>query len=195
MDCKAFTLLELLIVIAIAVIIAGGLVPLFSVTKQDAKVAKALSMADALKDACMRYYFDTGQLAREFGIILVSDPAQDRQLSFDPGISGWSGPYISHALEMSDNPFDSGGAFGLEAFGVYRENSIIFDFDGNGSDDNQSGNYCNHFSFNVNSEATAKKINDALDRGIAGNWMTTGKVEYDSVTGVCRIYLFSARLQ
>ncbi len=195
MDREAFTLIELLIVIAIAVIIAGGLVPLFSVTKQDAKVAKALSMADTLKDACMRYYFDTGQLAREFAIILVSDPAQDRQLSFDPGISGWNGPYISHGLEMSDNPFGGVGAFGLEAFGVYREDSVIFDFDGDGSVDNQSGNSCNHFSFNVGSEAIARKIDDSLDRGIPGNWMTTGKVQYNSATGICRIYLFSARPQ
>ena len=184
----AFTLIELLIVIAIAVIIAGGLVPLFSTTKQDAKVAKMLSLADTLKDACRRYYFDTGQLSIETGNAAQSCPSANRQLSCDSGVSGWGGPYISKPLSSEDNPWSS-------VTNLARSTQIIFDFDGDGSDNQVAGHYCNYLEFGGDSTMIVKKINDALDKGVPGNWMTTGKVEYDEVAGGARIYLFSSKPQ
>lgn len=83
---KAFTLIELLIVIAISVIIAGALVPLFGVTKQDAKVAKACSELDAIKTAALHFYFDLGYWP---------DGEKPNDLLDDwQNISDWNGPYL-----------------------------------------------------------------------------------------------------
>jgi len=187
---KSFTLLELLIVIAIAVIIAGGLVPLFGVTKKDAKIAKLLALIDALKDASMRYYFDTGEYAIEFGNFGESCPQTHRKLSCDPGVSGWQGPYISRPLMEEDNPLGVGTPF-ESSFYLHDLVQTDFDFDGDGSVDRRAMTAGNSISFDVDSEATGKKIDDMLDKGIGGsNWQSSGKVQYWVLGGESWIFIY-----
>jgi len=89
MTKKAFTLIELLIVIAIAVIISGALVPLFSVTKQDAKLAKAMSEMEAIRAACFMLHHDTGQWP-------TSGNAGNNLVEDEPKIIDWQGPYLEY---------------------------------------------------------------------------------------------------
>ena len=176
MKNNAFTLIELLIVIAIAVIITGALVPLFSTTKQDAKMAKFLSLVETLRDASARYYFDTDEYAVEETSI--------RRLSSNPGIDGWNGPYISSPLTSEDNPF--GGTLYL------RSGSWAFDLDGDGINDHGSvANWATLLEVHPtsNQDAIAKKIDDAIDKGLGGSgWGDKGKVEYSEE--IVYIFLF-----
>lgn len=201
---KAFTLIELLIVIAIATIIAGGLVPLFSTTKQDAKLAKFVSLVDTLRDACMRYYFDTGEYAKEDGSTSATCPNAQRKLSCNPGVTDWSGPYLNRPLAEEDNPFYSSMQLGLSFVATAYASalpstppSIIvddvllgFDLDGNGVNDRSGAG--NQVAIAVGSDAIAKKINDAIDKNVgASDWMNRGKVRYSALTQTVTIYLFS----
>lgn len=163
MKRSAFTLIELLIVIAIAVIIAGALVPMFNTSKQDAKVAKLLALADTLKTACEQYYFDTGEIAQDWPQFTTHG------LSSDPGVSGWDGPYISKPLAIADNPF--GGTIWLD------KEIPCFDLDGNGDPDRCS--YGNAFYFSVKSLAICQAIDNAVDKGIPGAPEETGSVIFD----------------
>jgi len=201
---KAFTLIELLIVIAIATIIAGGLVPLFSTTKQDAKLAKFVSLVDTLRDACMRYYFDTGEYAREDGDSSASCPNADRNLSCNYGVADWDGPYLNRPLAEEDNPFYSSMQLGLSFVAtayasalpstppsIIVDNVLLgFDIDGNGSFEHTG--YGNQVAVAIGSDTIARKINDAIDKGVDGNdWMSRGRVRYLAADDTVVIYLFS----
>lgn len=85
---QGFTLIELLIVIAIAAIIAGAMVPMFNVTRQDAKQAKASSELDTIKTAAIMLHHDTNVWPQTgaAGAGLIDDGS--------PDIADWKGPYI-----------------------------------------------------------------------------------------------------
>lgn len=59
-NSRGFTLVELLIVIAIAAIIAGAMVPLFQTTRVDVKMTRILTEVDAIKTTFENYKFDNG---------------------------------------------------------------------------------------------------------------------------------------
>jgi len=109
MKQRAFTLIELLIVIAIAVIIAGALVPLFSVTKQDAKLAKAMSEMEAIKAACQMMHQDTGEWP------VLSNTGTDI-VNNNRNLVDWSGPYLDR---WPNDPW------GL-AYSLYMWSGILF---------------------------------------------------------------------
>jgi len=191
---KSFTLLELLIVIAIATIIAGGLVPLFGTTKQDAKIAKLVSLTDTLRTACMAYYLDTGEYGKEF-----AGASQDcnagigmRELSCADGVVDWAGPYLNHPFVNDDIPYVASG------IGV-ADTSCVFDLNGDGTFEIQgNGNYL-YFTITsmglANADALAKKLNDIIDKSVPGNWRETGKLRYATSGGDYDIwiYLFKSR--
>lgn len=88
---KGFTLLELIIVIAILAVLAGAMVPLFKTTRLEAQFAKARADLEAIKSAAVMLHYDTGQW-RSAG------PADDYGLISDPGgrlSTGWDGPYLT----------------------------------------------------------------------------------------------------
>jgi len=58
---NSFTLIELLVVIAIVAILAGAMVPMVSVTREDARQTKVLAELDAIKAAAFLLHHDTGQ--------------------------------------------------------------------------------------------------------------------------------------
>ena len=90
MNKNAFTLIELLIVIAIAVIITGALVPLFSVTKQDAKFARAMSELEAVRTAATSLHYDTGEWPH------FPFPALDLSDNSNRNLADWQGPYLEY---------------------------------------------------------------------------------------------------
>ena len=86
MNRGGFTLIELLIVIAIIAILAGAMVPMFNVTREDARVAKAKAELDAIKTAAIMMHHDTGQWPP-----VGTDGTGLRTAG---GIPNWNGPYI-----------------------------------------------------------------------------------------------------
>jgi len=123
---KAFTLIELLIVIAIAVIISAALVPLFSVTKQDAKFAKALSEMEAIRKACLTLFMDIGTWPPYIEV----DHLGYELVANSDGLVDWQGPYLptwpvqdpwgrDYILEYSSLHVEGGWGPGPERFVVY----------------------------------------------------------------------------
>ena len=103
---QGFTLIELLIVIAIAAILAGAMVPLFSVTREDARKAKAASEMDAIKTAVIMYHYDTDNWPGDMddGTGLVTDDED----------TNWNGPYIE---QWKKDPWGTAN-YALESVGT-----------------------------------------------------------------------------
>lgn len=97
-----FTLLEMIVVIAILVGLAALIVPVVQDAIVDAKVAKLVALADTLKKAARKYYQDTNTLPREDD---GSVPPVHDLFANTSAVANWKGPYISAPLTVRDNPF------------------------------------------------------------------------------------------
>jgi len=167
---SAFTLIEILIVIVIIGVLAALVTPQLSGAADDAKVAKMLQVADAVRAAVQGHYNDTGQLPRENS---NSTNTNQHELSLTQTTTGWKGPYLDHPLTTADNPF--GGrvqvytSFSGDAGGG-------FDMMGGGSDSvTGNGSYIVFWSV---PEEVAQAANDIVDQGIGGDWKQTGRIEW-----------------
>ena len=85
---SGFTLLELILVIAIIVVLAGAMLPMFNITRQEAKEAKAKADLDNIKTAAMMFKGDTNSwpAVGSVGADLVAN---------NSGRAGWDGPYLT----------------------------------------------------------------------------------------------------
>ena len=100
MKKKGFTLIELMIVIAIITILASIAVPMFARNTLQAKIAKALAELDTIRTAANIYSHDTKQLVPvgNSGDGLVANTA---------GLSNWRGPYMDRwKNDPWDNPYE-----------------------------------------------------------------------------------------
>jgi len=98
----SFTLIELLIVIAIIAILIGAMVPVISVTRKDARFTKVMADMEAIKKASQMYHIDTGQWP----------PAVTAIRGFNSnynGVAGWNGPYLDD--ESASDPW--GNNYGI----------------------------------------------------------------------------------
>lgn len=177
---SAFTLLELLIVILIIFILAAIVAPQLTGAAQDAKVSKILAVSDALRAAVQSHYNDTGLLPRENS---NSTATNQHQLGLPQTTVNWRGPYIDHPLTAADNPF--GGRVQLfQTFGGDAGGG--FDLMGSGAD-TVTGNG-SYVVFRSVPQTAAQAVDRALDNGVAGNWQTTGRIEWTNNQRLC-IYL------
>ncbi|MFH1564000.1 MAG: prepilin-type N-terminal cleavage/methylation domain-containing protein [Nitrospirota bacterium] len=176
---KTFTLIELILVVAIVAILAAAMIPHMQGVQEDAKVAKLLQLADTLKGACELYHSDTGTYAIE------SSPAPPTNalahgLAMDDGKAGWDGPYIDHHISWDDSPYNFVIIVGL------LQPPIHFDLDGDGTDDRTTGN---NLQIRSVPDSAAKKINDKLDSHLGdSDWENTGRVEHMG-SNIVNIYL------
>lgn len=109
LQSPGFTLLELVIVLAVMTILSGILIPIVKQIIDNSKVAKVLGLIDSLTSACKRYHMDTAQFATEDGSSTL--PAA-HTLSYNPNVdpenpvaAGWDGPYIDGPLLNAQLPF------------------------------------------------------------------------------------------
>lgn len=105
---RGFTLLELVIVLAVMTVLAGVLVPIVKQILDSAKVTKVTALVDSLTNACRRYYKDTRKFAKEYG---ASVNLEDHQLAYDQSaastvVKDWNGPYIEGPLTNAVLPFE-----------------------------------------------------------------------------------------
>ena len=173
---KSFTLIELVLVIAIVTVLAAAMVPIIRSSIEDAKVVKMIHLIDTLKDACIRYYTDVGLYGCEY----YSSPFPGgHTLTINPGFPNWNGPYI-RPFNEGDNPY------GITV-SVYS-NAAIFDLDGDGIWETAGiQNWCR---FTGVPESAAEKINDKYDRTIPGEKKDTGRVRYGGIPINFRVHLF-----
>lgn len=109
---RGFSLLEVVVIVAILVLLAGVTVPVAKNLFLDSKANRIAKLAEVLRDACMRYHLDTGEFAKEgehlafdtAGAIQGALDSSKYRLSTNPGLSSWKGPYIDRALSPADNP-------------------------------------------------------------------------------------------
>jgi len=83
---NSFTLIELMIVIAIIIILAGIAVPMFARNRLLAQMAKVVAELDTIRTAANMYHHDTEQL-----VPLGNSGAG---LAADNGVANWRGPYM-----------------------------------------------------------------------------------------------------
>lgn len=167
---RAFTLLEILIVVVIIGILAALIAPQLSGAADDAKVAKILAVCDAVRAAQQGHYNDTGQLGVEDS---NSTNANQHLLSLTQTTTGWKGPYLDHPITVADNPFN-GRVRVLNTFGGDAGGG--FDLMGSGTD-TVTGAGAYMVFYNV-PQAAAQVANDIIDTGIGGTWSSTGRVEW-----------------
>lgn len=90
---KAFTLIELIVVIAIIAVLAAVITPNVFRAIERANVARAISDADAFKTAGLMYFADTGRYPSTTS---DSTPSNNPFLTSAGagGLSSWDGPYL-----------------------------------------------------------------------------------------------------
>ncbi|MEM7202065.1 MAG: prepilin-type N-terminal cleavage/methylation domain-containing protein [Planctomycetota bacterium] len=182
---EGFTLVEVIVVVAVLALLAGLVLPSVSSVTDDTKASKILATVDTLKKACDYHHTHTGALATE---TTTSTATRRHELSVEQRTAGWKGPYLDHPLSRGDNPFNH-HIIVYESFSSGGGNAPVgFDLLGSGTDSaTGAGQYVMFYNI---PEETAQAINDTLDGGIRGSWQTTGRVEYVSSSKRLNVFLF-----
>lgn len=173
---RGFSLIELIIVIAVIALLAGAMTPFFSGVSQSGKVASFLQLYSALKTGCEKHKIDTGTFAWEYN----GYAAANRRLSATQTYTGWKGPYIETPFTNGNNPFNQ--TCGLHLYATSNPGNWLpagWDLDADGTADIASGVSCNVLWMPCVSPEEAKEIDDSLDKGIGGtSWASAGRVVY-----------------
>ena len=86
---RDFTLVELVVVIAIIAILAAIVTPNAFRAIEKSKCARAIQEAKTIKTAALSYYADTGTWPPRYRLTTPLNP-----FLTDPGVAGWDGPYV-----------------------------------------------------------------------------------------------------
>jgi general secretion pathway protein G len=169
---SAFTLLEILIVVIVIGILAALIIPQLSEAAGDAKVSRLIQLVDTTRTAVQAHHADTGKLAREFS---NSKDTLEHQLSINQEYHNWNGPYLDRPLSSVENPF--GGIVRIyDRFDEGPAHPVGFDLIGRGTDTaTGAGQYLLITEIN---ELVAREIDTILDRGMSGDWRSTGRCEW-----------------
>lgn len=181
---RGFSLVELVITMTIMTILVGVVSMRAGSMTNKARSAKITSLVDNLKTAVMMYHQDTNQLPREYN---GYQGATFHRLSQDPGIDGWEGPYIETPINRTWNP--AGGQVHLYPNARHAVNND-YDLDGDGTADVARPDACSISFWGVDEEL-AQKVNDALDEGLPGDWMNSGRVEYRSANRILSVMVYN----
>ena len=168
---ETFTLVELVLVIAIIAVLAGVMTPIIQKSTEDAKVITIVQLVENLSAACRREFADTGIRAMELCNKPLTIPTT-HSLSLNPNYQGWNGPYISKPLSPGSghNPYGN--------YTYVHADDFLFDLDGDGVIDVVQR--VNYLWLPEVPEIPARKVNNILDKGIPGNWKKTGKIQFKS---------------
>ena len=166
---KAFTLVELAVVIFILAVLSGALVPIVMHSIENSNAVKIIYTLDTLKVSCQHYISDIGGYGREYPYWYQPAHTYYHRFTLNSGNINWNGPY-SERLDANANPYWESGMylyssaqdFPPVAFGVHNWAWLPYV-----------------------PEGAAKIIDDHLDKNIWGDWKTRGKVRYEGgVSGI-----------
>lgn len=166
-----------LLEVALAFAVVAGLVGIVAGTLKsratDERSPQVVQLVEGLRRACARYRIDTCGYATE----LTSHAALPHELSADPGVAGWRGPYIETPLSSAQNPW--GGR--IDLYDEVRTNGWLdgFDVDGDGGLDALGA--ANMLVLESVPAPGASAVDAALERGVPGEWMKSGRVRYDAL--------------
>ncbi len=177
-----FSLIELVVTMTILAILVGVVSFRSGSVVEKGKVTKVLSLIDTLKSACALHHADTGTYAYEY----TNYSTSHRKLSAEQSTSGWSGPYIESPLAHGgSSPFGS-----LHLYNNPKANNWIPGFDVDGDAVVDVVDNANMLWLSGMDEASAKLIDDALDRNLGGDWYDSGKVRWSSTKRYCWVLIY-----
>jgi prepilin-type N-terminal cleavage/methylation domain-containing protein len=167
-----FSLLELIIAISLIALLVGVVGFRGGAVVEKGKVSAVVQLAKSLESACTLHHADTGALPREYAGSTVAN----RQLTATQTYSGWAGPYLERPLSnnKSSNPYGNLNLYNTTTVGNWIPG---FDTDADGTVDVSGA--ANMLLLTGIDEAAGEALNDAFDRGLAGDWRTTGRVRWD----------------
>lgn len=171
-----FTLVELIVVMAIIALLVTVLIPTVGHIRNRAKVTQVLRLVSTLRDACNMFYEDMGYFPTEFEIGHIPRIISQHQLTYDQG-GNWNGPYLKTPYKRADSPFDgwTGVYSGLTSY-PSNQGGSGFDLNGDGSDETRGGGSL--VRLDGCDQHIAQMVNDVIDEGVPGPWTETGKVEF-----------------
>lgn len=95
---RAFTLIELLLVLVILGILAAVVVPKFTDRTRQAQIAKATTDIKAIEDAIEAFNVDNGRYpTTDEGLVALVENVSD--------LTGWHGPYIKYQMDPWGNDY------------------------------------------------------------------------------------------
>ncbi|TAJ04419.1 MAG: hypothetical protein EPO68_16900 [Planctomycetota bacterium] len=167
------SLLEIAFAIGLVAALVGVVAGTTGRRDDGGHAGQVVQTVESLRRACASYRIDTCSFATE----LTGHAAMHRQLSANPGVAGWHGPYLETPLSGAQNPW--GGR--IDLYDDVRANGWIqgFDLDGNGELDAQTE--ANMLVLEAVPAPGASAIDAALERGAPGEWMASGRVRYDAL--------------
>jgi prepilin-type N-terminal cleavage/methylation domain-containing protein len=190
---RAFTLIELIVVIAIIGVLAAIIAPNAFKAIEKAKTARMVSDLKGLKSAILSFYADTGQWPVYVNSTTYTWIDTGHPLLRSPGINGWDGPYVEKTARAPSwvGSVSSGcGTPGLYYTQWYNGGWAgtyygDFDIDKNGSYEINTGHSLSVFPI----PATVRKgVNAALDGDYLDSDMT-GTVKVSSgCSGIITYY-------
>lgn len=98
-----FTMIEIIVIIAVISILAGFLSPTVMKQIQRSKVAKVKTEAEALATAFSDYFADTGQWPNWDGVTNQTVDLVDYRVFYTNAnnIAGWDGPYLDKGVTVN----------------------------------------------------------------------------------------------
>lgn len=190
---KGFSLLELIVVIAVLIAIAGVVAPYVLGLLNDAKVQKVLETHARVSQAALEYRNDIMAANPSFTkndptLVPLEDTTQ-HDLYYDPGHKGWKGPYLTHPLTTKDHP--SGGIIRLGNTGSFSGNpgDPVFAVDGwkiQGYAGPVVLGHGSYLAFSDVDEEFAMKVDEAIDAKVQGSDFFFGSASADwRMVGKC----------
>ncbi len=167
-----FSLMEIIVAVSILSILAAAIAIRAGGMIDKGNSTKVVNLVSTLKTACAAYHADVGSYAYEYS----GAAASSRKLSGTQTTAGWSGPYLEGPLTHAQNPF--GGS--MHMYNRVTAGSRITGFDVDGDGTEEVTGYANMLWLSNIEEASAEKIDGAIDRGVPGDWEDTGRVRYTS---------------
>lgn len=175
-----FSLLEIVIAISLIALLVGVVGFRGGAVVEKGKVSSIVQLVKSLQTAAALHHSDTGRYPREY----ADSKASNRHLTAEQSFAGWAGPYLERPLSQKNasNPFGNLNLYNRTSVGNWIPG---FDMDGDGTVD-VSGD-ANLLLLTGIDENVAQGLNDAFDRGIGGDWKSSGRVRWNE--GASRAYV------